>query len=183
MKMKKLNTILLGSLFVSLLAINSCDPFDELYLTLAMDIQLNTEGAGSDISIVDTLCLSEFEDYDDNKDKIEEIRYVSSAYLTLDATIGLQAQTLKLYLYQEDGITELFNYTIQNFYADSTKIKPLAIVLTQQEKNNISTYLANPQKDKCFVGKLTATNVQPNNTLYFLKSKLDFLTELKIKPQ
>lgn len=181
--MKNFNRLLLTIIItITILAINSCDPFDELYMTLAMDIQLNTVGAGSNISIIDTLCLSEFEDYNDNKDKIEEIRYVSSAYLTLDATIGLQAQTLTLYLYQEDGSTELFNYTIQNFSADSTKLKPLEIVLTQQEINNISAYLTNPQEDKCFVGKLTATNVQPNSTLYFLESKLDFLTELKLKP-
>ncbi len=179
--MKKLNTLVLGSLFIALLVINSCDPMDDVYLTLAMDLKFNTEGAGSNIAITDTLCLSDFEDYKENKNEIEEIRYVTSAYITINATSGLQADSLKLVLYQEDG-TPLFQYIIPIFVAADYLGNPLEIELSQQEISNINAYLTNPQEDKCFIGKLTARNVQPSSSLYFLESKLDFLTELKIKP-
>ncbi|MCK7527784.1 MAG: hypothetical protein MZV64_64325 [Ignavibacteriales bacterium] len=66
-------------------------------LTLAMDAQFSTVGAGSNIFISTNFCLSNFEDYEDNKDKLEEIRYVTSAYVTLNSTAGLQGQNLNSY--------------------------------------------------------------------------------------
>lgn len=181
--MKKLNTLLLGSLFIALLVINSCDPFDDVYLTLAMDLEFNEIGAGPSIYIEDSLCLSDFEDYEENKEEIEEIRYVSSAYITIESPDSLTAQNLALTLYQADKTTPLFQYIIPNFISVKYINDPLEIILTQQEINNINSYLANPQEDKCFYGTLTATNVQADSTIYRLKSKLDFLTELKIKSQ
>jgi len=181
--MKKLKKIFIALLFISpLFLITSCDPFDDVYLNLAMDIDFSTIGAGPNIIIISNLCLSDFEDYEDNKDNVEEIRYVSSAYLTIDATSGLSAQTLTITLYQEDGVTILFDYTIQNFVAAHYKNNPLEITLTQQQVANMNAYLTNPQVDKCFVATLTASNVQPSTSQYFLTSNIDLLTELKVKP-
>jgi len=181
--MKILNKLFIGIFFLfTLITITSCDPFDDVYLTLAMDIEFSTSGFGSSFNIIENFCLSDFEDYDENKDNVEEILYVSSAYLTIDATSGLSAQTLSINLYQEDGVTILFDYTIQNFVASNYKNNPLEITLTQQQVADINAYLVNPQEDKCFVATLTASNVQPNTTQYFLTSKVDLLTELKVKP-
>jgi len=181
--MKKINRLLLVLfLTLSLLTIISCDPFDDIYLTLAMDIEFSTTGGGSGIDTTETFCLSNFEDYDANKDNIEEIRYVSSAYMTIDATSGLSAQPFTITLYQEDGVTKLFDYTIQNFVAEDYKNNPLELTLTQQEIAEINAYLIDPKKDKCFVARLVASNVQPSTSQYFLTSKVDLLTELKVKP-
>jgi hypothetical protein len=183
MKMKKFNRLLLfGFLILTLLTFNGCDPFDDVYLTLAMDTEFSTIGAGSDIYISTNMCLSDFEDYDDNKDNLEEIRYISSAYLTINATQGLQGNNLTLTLYQADGTTILFQYVVPTFIASNYINNPLEIVLTQQEIGNINTYLKNPQQNKCFVATLTVSNVQSSSTPYQLSSKLEFLTELKIKP-
>lgn len=180
--MKILNRIILTLLFgVSLLSLNGCDPFEELYLTLAMDIDFTTSGSSSNIFITENLCLSDFEDYEDNKEDIEEIRYISSAYITMDATAGLTAQSLTITLYQADGSTELFNYTIPNFVAGTYKNNPLEINLTQQQKAALNAYLVNPEINKCFVATLVAINVQSGSPTYFLTSKVDVLTELKIK--
>jgi hypothetical protein len=181
--MKKLNKLFVGVLFgISLLFINGCDPFDDLYVNLAMDIEFSTAGAGQNIFISSDLCLSDFDDYEDNVDQLEEIRYVSSAYFTIDATSGLRAQTLTITLYQEDGNTKLFDYTIPNFVAATYKNNPLEITLTQQQIDDINSYLTNPQEDKCFVATLEASNVQSDSTPYQLSSKVDILTELKVKP-
>ncbi|MCK7527783.1 MAG: hypothetical protein MZV64_64320 [Ignavibacteriales bacterium] len=59
---------------------------------------------------------------------------------------------------------------------------PLEIELTQQEISNINAYLLNPQVDKCFVATLEVSNVSASMTPYTLSSKIEFLTELKIKP-
>ena len=88
--------------------------------------------------------MSDFEDYDDNKDNIEEIQYVSSAYITIDATSGLSADSLTITLYQEDGATILFDYTIPNFVAEDYINNPLEITLTQQQIANMNAYLTRP---------------------------------------
>lgn len=180
--MKKLNTLLLASLFVALITINGCDPVDDVYLTLALETEFNTVGAGSSISISSDLCLSDFEDYEDNKEELEEIRYVTSAYFTINATPGLQGQNLTLTLYQANETTQLFRYVVPTFVAANYINNPLEIVLTQQEISNINAYLTDPQVDKCFIAKLEVSNVTASATPYNLNSKLEFLTELKIKP-
>lgn len=181
--MKKLYKLflLIGFIFFTL-AINSCNPFDDAYLTLAMDAEFSTVGAGSDIFISTNMCLSDFSDYDDNKDNVEEIRYISAAYLTINSTQGLQGNNLTLTLYEANGSTVLFQYVVPTFVAANYINNPLEIVLTQQEISNINAYLINPQQDKCFVATLTVSNVQSSTTPYQLSSKLEFLTELKIKP-
>ncbi len=181
--MKKLYKLFLAGRFIFIqLAFNGCDPFDDAYLTLAMDTEFNTVGIGTDIFLSNSICLSDFEDYDDNKDKVEEIRYISTAYLTINATAGLQGQNLTLTLYEADGSTILFQYVIPTFVAATYLNNPLEILLTQQEISNINAYLTNPQVDKCFVATLSVSNVQSSTTPYQLSSKLEFLTELKIKP-
>jgi len=181
--MKKINKLFLtaGIILVSL-TLNSCDPFDDLYVTLAMETEFDTIGAGSSISLTNNLCLSDFSDYEDNKNNLEEIRYVTSAYFTINATQGLRGDNLTLKLYQGNGSTILFQFVVPVFIANDYVNNPLEILLTQQETDNINSYLVNPQEDKCFVATLEISNVQPSNSAYELHSKLEFLTELKIKP-
>ena len=183
--MKKFKKLCAAALFgISLISINGCDPFDDLYVKLAMDVEFSIEDLEDPNipAIKDTLCLSDFEDYEDNVDELEEIRYVSSAYFTVDATSGLRAQTLTLTLYQEDGSTVLFDYTITNFVANNYKDNPLELTLTQQEIDDINAYLTNPKDDKCLVATLEAFGVQSDSSSYQLSSKVDILTELKLKP-
>ncbi|HEX7356278.1 MAG TPA: hypothetical protein VF270_01050 [Ignavibacteriaceae bacterium] len=168
-------------IFISF-ALNACDPFDDVYLTLALETEFNTTGAGTNISLTNNLCLSDFSDYEDNRDKLEEIKYITSAYLTLNATQGLRGDNLTLKLYQADGSTLLFEYVLPVFIANNYVNNPLKINLTQQEINNLNTYLLNPKVDKCFVATLDVSNVSSSGIIYNLESKLEFVTELKIKP-
>lgn len=172
--------ILLLSL-VSIFVFNSCDPFDDFYLTLSMDTELNAIGAGSNISISSNLCLTDFDDYNDNSDKLEEIRYISSAYFTNSASTGLRGDNLTLRFYQGDGTTLLFEYVVPSFVAANYVNSPLEIKLTQQEIDKINQYLSNPKVNNCFRAELTVSNVQPSNQPYQLNGKVEFLTELKVK--
>lgn len=173
-----------GLIITAAFLINACDPFDELYLTLAMDTEFEVEvlGINIDISKEERFCLSKFDDYNDNKDKIQEIRYISSVYLTIDSTRELRGDSLTLALYQGDGSTLLFKYVVPTFIANSYLRNPLQIKLTQQEINNMNAYLKNPQVDKCFVATLKVSNVQSTVQIDRLYSKIEFLTELKVKP-
>ncbi len=166
----------------SLSLINSCNPFDDIYLTLAMDTKFDITAAGSDISIQRNFCLSDFEDYENNKEHLLEIRYISSAYITINSTSGLQGNDLSLTLYQTDGSTILFKYTVPTFIAGDYKNNPLKIDLTQQEIDDLNMYLKNPKENKCFIAKLDLSGVTASSMPYNLECKLEFLTELKIEP-
>lgn len=181
--MKQIKKLILTVIIVlTSIAINSCDPFDDIYLTMSMDKEYNVQGFGSEINIGQSFCLSELDDYNDNKEDLEEIRYIASAYFTINATTGLQGDSLTLTLYEADQTTLLFRFVEPNFVASEYINKPLEIVLTQQEVNNINSYLTNPQDDKCFWAALKVSNVQSASQFYTLNSKIEFLTELKIKP-
>ena len=183
--MKKLNRFIsFGLIIITSLALNSCNPFDDVYLTLALDLDFSINGLLSNIFIPAEVCLSNFDDYNDNKDNLEEITYISAAYLTVLATDTLAGDSLKLTLYQADRRTMLFQYTKAKFTANDYFNAPLEIVLSEQEKRNINNYLKNPKVDKCFYATLELSNITfsgPSQS-YFLTSKMQFLTELKIKP-
>jgi hypothetical protein len=181
--MKKFNKIILPAIIsLTFLFTYSCDPFDDIYLTLAMELEFSTAGNSSTIFLPTSICLSKFEDYKDNRNKIDEILYISSAYLTLNATTGLQGDNLILTFYQSDSSTVLFQYTQSHFTAADYTKKPLEIVLTEQEKIKVNNYLKNPQVDKCFYATLEVSNVSSASQYYTLSSKMEFLTQLKVKP-
>ncbi len=171
-------------ILTSLVLFNSCDPFEDTYITLSMNTEFNISGVGIglDLSKKENFCLSKFDDYNDNKDKLEEIRYISSAYLTIDSTQELRGDSLTLTLYEGDGLTLLFKYVVPNFNANQYLNKPLEIKLTPKEIDDINAYLKNPREDKCFVATLKVSNVQSTNPFFQLNSKIEFLSELKIRP-
>jgi len=179
--MKKPNPLLLGSLFVALLAINSCDPFDDSYSTLAMETEFKTEAPVANVSLTTDICLSNFEDYNDNSENINEIKYITAAYFTQESSNGLQGE-FRLRLYRTDTNALLFDYTVQPFWADSFLEKPLTINLDQEEINNINGYLTNPKVDKCFRAVLDVNNASDNDGAPFqLHGKVEFLTELQVE--
>ncbi len=183
--MKNIYKILFGLLIISSsLIIYSCNPFDDFYLTLVMDTELNAFGAGPNINISSDFCLTDFSDYNDNSDNLEEIRYISAAYFTTSSSNGLRGENLRLRLYEGDGATLLFEFNVPNFVADNYIDKPLKIDLTPEQINNLNQYLANFRTNNCFKAELTVSNVTDNDGLFFqLNAKMEFLTELKVKPK
>lgn len=179
--MKKLIALII--IFSLSLLLNSCDPFEEYFINLKMDQQFQLYGIGPNITQQINFCLNNYDDYNDNVDRIEQIKYVDAAYLTLDASEGLHSDNLSLKLYQSDGNTLLFDYNLSPFVASDYINKALHIQLTQSEKEKINQYLSNHQQNNCFVAVLTAENVQSNNVLpYFsLQAKIEFVAELKLK--
>lgn len=181
--MKKFNKIVLSAIILTAILFTfSCDPFDDIYLTTSLELEFNTSGSSSQILVPAIVCLDSLEDYKENKDNLEEILYLSSAYITLNATTGLQGDNLKLTVYKEDLSTVLFQYTQLHFTANDYKAKPLELVLTEQEKNDINNYLKNPKVSKCFYATFELSNVSSASQYYTLSSKMEFLTQLKIKP-
>ena len=176
---------ILFSLFIfsSILLMNNCDFQDDVYLILNMDTELNAFGVSPAISISDSsdFCLEDFDDYKDNVDNLEGIEYLNAAYFTTQSSNGLKGN-LTLKIYQGDGTTLLCEINIPNFVADDYLSKPLQINLTNQEIENINSYLADYKNNKCFKAKLSVTNVSDNDGGFFqLIGEINFLTRLKVK--
>jgi len=170
-------------ILISSLQFNGCDPFEDFLIKLSLDTEFNLTGFGSTVlSPKNEICLSEFDDYSDNQDEIEEISYITSAYTILSATAGLRGDNLKLRLYQNDRTTLLADFDAPNFVAANYIDNPLEIKFTQQEVDNINRYLSNHKINNCFYAELEISNVQPSLLPYQLNSKVEFLTELKVKP-
>ena len=181
--MKQIKKLFITVIIVLIsIAINGCDPFDDIYLTLALGTELKTEAPVPSVSLTEDFCLSDFDDYNDNSDNVNEIKYITAAYFTLDSSNGLHGD-FRLRLYRTDNSALLFDYIVQPFWADSFLIKPLTINLDQEEIDNINGYLTNPKVDKCFRAVLDVNNASDNDGSPFqLHGKIEFLTELQIEP-
>lgn len=181
--MKQIKKLILAVIIVlTSIAINGCDPFDDIYLTLALETQFNTEAPVSNISLTQDMCLSEFDDYNDNSENLKEIKYITAAYFTLDSSNGLHGD-FRLRLYRTDNNALLFDHKVEPFFADSSINNPLAINLDQDEINNINVYLTNPKVDKCFRAVLDVNNASDKDGAPFqLHGKVEFLTELLVEP-
>lgn len=166
----------------SIVFINGCDPFEDFYIMFPMDTEMNSFGAGQSINISSDLCLNDFSDYSDNQDKLEEIKYISTAYTTISATPGLQGQNARIRVYQSDGTTLLCEYTMPTFVAADYVDNPLEIKFTQQQIDNINMYLANHKVNNCLKTVFQISNVQYQGITYSLSAKFEILAQLKVKP-
>lgn len=169
---------------LSIILLNACDPFDDYFVNLKMEQQFQLVGSGPNIDQQVDFCLSDYDDYKDNIDKIEQVKYVDAAYLTIDATNNLSADNLVLRLYQSDGNTLLFEYRLSSFVASDYKTNPLHIQLSQSDKDKINNYLSNFDVNNCFKAILIVQNIHSDNPVpfYFLNAKVEFIAELKLKP-
>lgn len=179
--MKKISFIII---VLSFILINGCDPFEDYFINLKMDQQFQLVGVGPNIDQQINFCLTDYDDYNDNVDKIEQIKYMDAAYLTLDASQNLSGDNLILKLYESDGNTLLFEYRLPSFVASDYRNKPLHIQLSQTDKDNLNRYLSDHRRNNCFRAVLSVENVQSDNplTLFFLNAKIEFVAELKLKP-
>ena len=181
--MTHLNKLFLaGCLIITALLVNSCNPFDDIYLKLAIDTRFDVQIINGTYSGTQSnICLSEFEDWEDNRDNIDEIKYISSAYITKDSTNGFGADSIKITVSRGDNSAKLFDYTIRDFEADRYVNNAVEIKLSQQEVDNINLYLADPKENKCFDASIEFYNGTPTG-IFNIDSVIDILTEVKVTP-
>lgn len=149
-----------------------------------MEQQFQLIGIGPNIEQQINFCLTDYDDYNDNVDKIAQIKYMDAAYITMDASQNLSGDNLILKLYQSDGSTLLFEYRLPSFVASEYRNKPLHIQLSQTDKDNLNRYLSNHKINNCFKAILSVENVQSDNplSLFYLNAKIEFVAELKLNP-
>jgi hypothetical protein len=159
-----------------------CDQFENVFLNLPINKEITATGNGPDIFERETICFSDYDSFNDNADDIEQIKYVTSAFFTINATAGLQGTGIIATLYQGDGVTPIFSFTMPSAVADDYKNNPLKLELNQQQIDLLNTYLANYQINNCFVAELRVENVTgTSGPPYLITGQFEMVVELQIK--
>jgi hypothetical protein len=157
----------------------SCDELENLFINLAVKEEITASGDGP-ISESSFFCLSNFDEINDNIDRIQEIKYVAAAYRTLSATSGLTGD-LVASLFSDDG-TQIFSITIPNVQVEGFIDNPFELVLTQAEIDLFNSYLADYQNKDCYTATLSVVNITAGSgPPYMLTGIIEVVVEIKTK--
>jgi hypothetical protein len=181
--MKNIKKILLLLIIIAIgFSGTSCDQFDNIFLNLPIKKEITASGNGPDIFETETICLTDYDSYNDNVDDVEGIKYVNSAYFTITATDGLQGTGIVATLFEGDGITPLFSVTLPTAVADDYIDNPLEIELTPQQIETLNNYLVDYTTNNCFVAELRVQNVSGTaGPPYSITGQVELVVELKMK--
>ena len=163
------------------LGMNSCDLLEQLFLNLALKETITAVGS-DDIIGTASDCLSNYEAYNDNKDDIKEIKYVSAAFRTLDSTpSNLGGDSLSTTLYDCDG-NIILEQTLPTAVASAYINDPYELLLTQAQIDNLNQYFANHNTCNCFTAELKVKQVTPTGeTFYSLTGVVEIIVEIEAK--
>ena len=76
-------------LFTIAVFFNSCDSFESFPINIPIEVTINTSGNNTTISESTSFCLSDFSAYQDYREDMQSIQYVTAAYRTVSASQGL----------------------------------------------------------------------------------------------
>jgi len=178
--MKKLVKPLLVIFGITLVfGISGCDELENLFINLKVSQEITASG-DDPISEVGIFCLSDFDEINDNIDKIQEIKYIAAAYRTISSTAGLTGDIFAS-LVSDDGTT-IFSINIPNVQVENFIDNPFEIVLTQEEIDLFNSYLADYQNKNCYTVTLGVTNITAGSgPPYTLTGVVEFVVEIKTK--
>jgi hypothetical protein len=157
----------------------SCDELENLFINLKISQEMTATGDGP-ISETGFFCLSDFDEVDDNDDKILEIKYVAAAYRTLSSTPGLTGDIFAS-LVSDDGTT-IFSITIPGVMVEDFIDNPFEIVLTQAQIDLFNSYLADYKNKDCYTTTLSVINITAGaGPPYSLTGVVEIVVEIKTK--
>lgn len=182
--MKKLyKPILIFCTSFIFLGFNSCDVLEKLFLNLKVSEEFNAVGDESEIlDSLENICLSDYDAFKDNFDKIQTLKYVSAAYYSLEWTPSdLGGNNIRATLYDcDDNI--ILQQNIPMALASDYFENPYEFILTPDEIAVFNQYLANYQNCDCFSAVLSISPVTPaNSPPYTLKGMVEIIIEIEAK--
>ena len=162
------------------LGFNSCDVLQQLFFNLKLKEEFHATGNGPNIFEEVFDCLSNDDSFNDNFDKIQNLKYVSAAYYTLDATPpNLGGSNISATLTDCNGNVVL-HQSLPTAQASDYVQNPYEFVLTQTEINTFNQYLANYQECDCFNGVFLVEQVTPPGSApYTLDGVVEIIIEVE----
>lgn len=175
-----LKSILVFLLLFILITSTSCSQFENLFVNLPIKKKITASGNGPTVFETELFCLSDYDAYNDNKDDIKAIKYVSAAYFTVSASAGLQGSSLSASVFRSDGVTPLFSVTLPNPVAANYINNPYKLELTQAQIAAFNASLADYKNEDCFIAELRISNVSgTGEPPYSITGQIEIVVELE----
>jgi hypothetical protein len=180
--MKKLyKPIFIFCTSIIFLGLNSCDVLEKLFLNLPIKEEITADG--TDTFIFETVfdCLTNYEVFNDNVDKIKSIVYVSAAFYSLDWTpSNLGGSNISATLFDCDNNIILEESIPDEALASDYFESPYEFVLTDDEIALFNQYLANYEVCDCFTAELRVDPVNPiGEPFYSLTGVVEIVVEIE----
>jgi hypothetical protein len=163
------------------LGFNSCDVLEKLFLNLPIKQTITADGNGPDIFEVETVCLTDYDAFNDNVDNIQSIKYLSAAFHSLDWTpSNLGGRNISATLYDCDSTIILEQSIPDEALASDYFENPYEFVLTDDEIALFNQYLANYELCDCFSAELRVDPVTPTGEpFYSLTGVVEIVVEIE----
>ncbi len=180
--MNKITKILLSLLIASLVFVNGCDELNKLKVNVPLIVNFSTSGTNTVLTESENFCLSDYEDWRENQEDVNSATFVSAAYWTESASLGLQGDVTAVLADQFGDV--LFTYTINNYAAASNIDTPYTLELNEKQIDAINTYLSvigDQQNDLCFQASLTLSNITGTATPFQLRGRVEIVIEADVE--
>jgi len=183
---KATNIIIIAAMFSSLALFSSCDKLENIPLNIPIQKEFTITSSQASASESATFCLNQYKEWNDNKDKIQSVKFLSAAYWTIDFAPDDLKATIGASVKDKNGVT-LFAFELKDVspkdYMGNNGFK---IELSQQEIDYFNDYLNNLQEDPtCTIPSFTAeyhvSNVQWSGANeYTLHGKVEIVLETEV---
>ncbi|MFZ1291990.1 MAG: hypothetical protein WAR79_17970 [Melioribacteraceae bacterium] len=173
---------LLLTFLVGITFSGGCDELNNLPVNVPIVVNFSTSGNNTTISESENFCLSDYEKWRDNQDKVQSATYVSAAYWTESASAGLQGD-INVKLTDQFGNT-LFSVTLNNYKAADNIDKPFTLELTETQIQALDDYLnllSENGNDQCFNSSLTISDISGTSTPYQLTGRVEIVIEAAVE--
>ena len=190
--MKLTKTILSIFLFSSLLFFNGCDQLENFELNIPLELYPPTISGddAADASETIEFCLNQFDEWNDNKDKIVKAEYLDAAYWTIDYSPTEIRGTLSFALYDRSG-GFLVGGSLPNVSPGDYMMgdQALKIVIPQEQIDDFNAYLSeirNSEDPYCDVPSFTAvasiSDVTGTTGDYSVDCKIEVVLKAEVEP-
>ena len=182
--------ILLIVMLASLSLFNGCEELD-IPLNIKFPVTIKAEGTDVPFYGEYKFCLNQYKDWEDNKDKIQSVKFHSAAFWTTDYKPDDLIGTITASLTDKNGIV-LFSESLPKASpADFESPHPYKFELTKDEIDDFNAYLNKiirdedsecAQNQETFTAILTITDVTGNDANYKILGKVEIVLETEISP-
>lgn len=187
--MKITKTILLIFLVSSLALFNGCDQLENFEVNIPIEVTFHVSGDNAaDASETITFCLNQYDEWNDNKENLQSVKYLKAAYWTMGYSPAALMGTISFALYDNSG-TLLISGTLPNVSPGDYINSPLEFELTSIQVEAFNTYLSeirNSEDPSCMVPSFTAvgsiTGVSGTTGLYDLAGKVELVLAAEVSP-
>jgi hypothetical protein len=157
------------------LGFNSCDVLEQLFLNLKATQNFHATGNGPDIFDTVEDCLTNYEAFNDNYDKIQNLKYVSAAYYTTGAipsNLGGVNISAKI---EDCAGNIILEQSLPTATASDYIDNPFEFVLTPEE-------IVSQAFCSCFYAEVRVEQVTPANSApYTLDGVVEIIIEIEAK--